>query len=394
MIEPVNLGSFGDITVRRTCVEKALRNEQCFPYFIREVSSLKLLNSADVPCVVQLQDVMDNGTIKLEKFDGDLLDYLPTTFNDVYRMTYQLLVTMCNMSQLHITHRDIKPDNVLTMRDGKRIALCDFGLTRYFSESEVPDQTTPSVQTAQYRSPELIFSDLEGYDTFNPENLDIWSLGVTVLQMLELEDMLPPLPDDNMTLGDLEDKYIAMYGSDTFSDEVVSHALESGISDEFIYLIKCMLTMDYKTRPDPMSILSDAFFDPYRGDNDDIIDGVEFNQSRVRACVKIITEIDQGKHGKLDTGHIETISHCEYIHDDSQHLALLLYCKLHAMGKSLDEKDIIAVIGISAAVFDSDLVEVTIPHAVKILKDLNYDLFLPVRDCDVRSGLDKLFNTV
>ena len=84
----------------------------------------------------------------------------------------------------HRLHRDIKSDNILIDLDGN-VKLADLG----FAIGLTPERSrrTSVVGTPYWMAPELI-RGLE-YDS----KVDVWSLGITVIEMAEGE---PPLMDD------------------------------------------------------------------------------------------------------------------------------------------------------------------------------------------------------
>src|ERR1700686_4635349 len=75
-----------------------------------------------------------------------------------------------------IVHRDIKPGNIMVLRDG-RIKIMDFGIARLL-EPTVKTQTGVLLGSPQYMSPEQISGQsLDG-------RADIFSLGVVLYEML------------------------------------------------------------------------------------------------------------------------------------------------------------------------------------------------------------------
>jgi tetratricopeptide (TPR) repeat protein len=75
-----------------------------------------------------------------------------------------------------LVHRDLKPDNVMILRDG-RVKLIDFGLARWASASRVTEQGL-AVGTAAYMAPEQLRSQEAGAPS------DLWALGVVLYEML------------------------------------------------------------------------------------------------------------------------------------------------------------------------------------------------------------------
>jgi serine/threonine protein kinase len=98
-----------------------------------------------------------------------------------------MLQGLAFMHREHRLHRDIKSDNVLCDLDG-RVKLADFGFAIGLTQEE--DKRTSVVGTPYWMAPELIRG--QEYDA----KVDVWSLGITLIEMAEGEPPLlhePPL---------------------------------------------------------------------------------------------------------------------------------------------------------------------------------------------------------
>lgn len=94
------------------------------------------------------------------------------------------------MHHLHendIVHGDIKPQNVLyiTNKSGalREIKLCDFGISRM--KNSIQNTMTQSFVkgTTKYQAPETLVGRVR-----SNKQTDVWSLGVTLLEILTLQD--------------------------------------------------------------------------------------------------------------------------------------------------------------------------------------------------------------
>lgn len=85
----------------------------------------------------------------------------------------QCLLAMVHYHSRNLVHRDIKPENIMFGRDGK-VRLCDFGVSQSVREK---DFETLECGTIYYMAPEV-------FDNHYNKQCDVWSLGVTLFQMV------------------------------------------------------------------------------------------------------------------------------------------------------------------------------------------------------------------
>ncbi|KAI0007976.1 kinase-like protein [Xylariaceae sp. FL0662B] len=128
---------------------------------------------------------------------ADDYSYVPCFTIDDARATFR--DTVLGLEYLHyegVVHRDIKPANLLWSRD-HRVKISDFGVS-YFgrpiregepdelvSESEARDfdddlELAKTVGTPAFFAPELCYTDVCGEHPKISEQIDVWSLGVTL----------------------------------------------------------------------------------------------------------------------------------------------------------------------------------------------------------------------
>ncbi|MDD6102006.1 MAG: Stk1 family PASTA domain-containing Ser/Thr kinase [Clostridiales bacterium] len=77
----------------------------------------------------------------------------------------------------HIVHRDIKPQNIIISREGK-VKVTDFGIARATFKTSTNTINQAPVGSVHYLSPE------QARGGFSDERSDIYSLGVTIYEML------------------------------------------------------------------------------------------------------------------------------------------------------------------------------------------------------------------
>ena len=176
-----------DVIDQRTVSVKILRDEylgntEFLRRFKNESKAIAVLSH---PNIVQVYDVSFTSryqSIVMEYIDGiTLKDYFerqggPIKWNDAVHLTLQVLRALEHAHEKGIVHRDIKPHNIMLLRDGT-IKVTDFGIAR-FARSEVKTITDRAIGSVHYISPEQAMGDN------TDQKSDVYSVGVLLFEML------------------------------------------------------------------------------------------------------------------------------------------------------------------------------------------------------------------
>jgi serine/threonine protein kinase len=182
MIEPIGAGGMGEVwKARDTRLDRIVAikicKEQFSERFEREACAVAALNH---PHVCQLYDIGPNYLV-MEFIEGEALKG-PLPLTRAVEYAGQILDALDAAHRKGITHRDLKPGNILVTKQG--IKLLDFGLatqTGPLQETDVTRALTEYGQilgTLQYMSPEQLQSKpTDGRS-------DLFSFGCVLYEML------------------------------------------------------------------------------------------------------------------------------------------------------------------------------------------------------------------
>ena len=131
-----------------------------------------------------------------------------------------------------ILHLDIKPDNMVIVDN--RVKLIDFGLSTYISNEFI---SSDSAITSLYRPPELFVTDCPSHPS-----LDIWSVGITILELVTKENIIRKLYDQLNNFV----KIFLNYGSQLVDISFQNFDIKN--KDYYIQLTNKMLKMDPNER--------------------------------------------------------------------------------------------------------------------------------------------------
>lgn len=175
-----------DTILNRYVAVKVLRgdladDEKFVRRFQREALSASKLSH---PNIVEMYDVgEDNGNyyIVMEYIDGKTLKNLvkkrgALTLPEVIDIMTQLTSAIMCAHDSYIIHRDIKPQNVLILEDG-RVKITDFGIAMALNSNELT-QTNSVMGSVHYLPPE------QANGSGSTIKSDIYSLGILMYELL------------------------------------------------------------------------------------------------------------------------------------------------------------------------------------------------------------------
>jgi len=182
-----NLKTDQIVAIKRLKLDDHCLSDGVPPHVIREVC---LLRDFVHPNVVRLLDLhvedMMVFNLVFECAEHDLYREIRDArkarqklpLEKVKRYTADLMAGIHACHVRCITHRDLKPQNVLVSEG--RLKICDFGLARIFSPPPGGGrrQYTPDIITLWYRAPEILL----GSPSYGPE-VDVWSAGCIIGEM-------------------------------------------------------------------------------------------------------------------------------------------------------------------------------------------------------------------
>ncbi|KAL3273733.1 hypothetical protein HHI36_015162 [Cryptolaemus montrouzieri] len=156
------------------------------------------------PCVIHMEEIIETETdvfLILEYMAGGeltkrILSKSAMTEHNIKFIFYQISLAVQYLHSKGITHRDLKPDNVLLASEATEtlVKITDFGLSKFMDEYTLMETICG---TPTYVAPEIIDGNYSEYS----KQVDIWSLGVILFYMVSKE--LPFRSTDRATLNKL-----------------------------------------------------------------------------------------------------------------------------------------------------------------------------------------------
>ena len=145
--------------------------------FTQEAKAAASLNHPNICTIHGIEEVDGKQFIVMEHVDGQTLGDKKSSVNlkQAIDIAMQIADGLAAAHEKGITHRDIKPDNIMIRKDGIT-QIMDFGLAKLRGVSNLTQQGS-TVGTARYMSPEQVQGEEIDHRS------DIFSLGVLLYEL-------------------------------------------------------------------------------------------------------------------------------------------------------------------------------------------------------------------
>nr|XP_035150819.1 serine/threonine-protein kinase MARK2-like isoform X1 [Callithrix jacchus] len=246
----IGRGAFGEVTLARhlmTGTQVAVKtiNRTGFLSSHREMTVLQSVSHRNIIKLYQIINSREACQLVLEYAAGGSLsnwiEHHVVEEEEARGMFQQMLSAVRYLHRRSIAHRDLKPDNMLLDVKGN-IKIADFGLATSYYEGQ---RLTIAHGTLAYMAPELFGA--QGYEC---PAMDIWSLGVTLFQMVSNNLPFSAVSRTQLKRLILSGQYV--------SPQYFSEGLKR--------LIKNLLTPDPNERPTADKVMGD----PWVNDGQDL----------------------------------------------------------------------------------------------------------------------------
>ncbi len=150
----------------------------------RFVNESKAVSMVSAPNIVKIHDIVISDTLKyivMEFIDGiTLKDYIDKIgslgWKEAVHYVKQILMGLGVAHEKGIIHRDVKPQNIMLLNDGK-VKVTDFGIAK-LPKAEPLTMTDKAIGTVNYISPEQASGGKVDFKS------DIYSTGVMLYEMV------------------------------------------------------------------------------------------------------------------------------------------------------------------------------------------------------------------
>ena len=184
--------------------------------FTTEAHAVAMLSNPNIVAVydVSHSDVLEY--IVMEYVDGVTLKYYmerkgAISWREVLHFSRQIARALAHAHERGIIHRDIKPKNIMLLRDGT-VKVADFGIAAL--ENEIHENNGEAIGSVHYIAPEQARGE-------SPDaRSDLYSLGVVMYEMLTGRK-----PFNGDTVGEIAMKHMNM-------TPIPPHSIIPGIPDD------------------------------------------------------------------------------------------------------------------------------------------------------------------
>ncbi len=233
-VDPV----IGRLVAIKVIVAAYIDNPELLKRFYREAKAVGNLQHPNIVTVYDLGEENKNPYLVMQYLDGEPLNKLIAARRELpllqkLRIVAQVCDALAYAHQRDIVHRDVKPANVILLKDGQ-VKLLDFGIARLGTSGNSLTETKKGqvMGTMSYIAPEILNEEIADGRS------DVYSTGVMLYELLTYR-----LPFESTELGSLIakkmqggpppslGKYLENYPPEL--DEIVSRVLARDREDRY-----------------------------------------------------------------------------------------------------------------------------------------------------------------
>ena len=188
MVRLLGKGGMGEVFLaedealgRRVAIKTLTPTPEGRARFLREARSLATLDHPRVVRIYSYGETSESPFFVMEYVEGETLAERLTRgrlpFEEVARITRQIIEALAAAHRRGLVHRDVKPSNILIDAEGQ-IHVADFGLARQIEKSASLTSTGHFAGSPHYMAPE----QARGLDV--DFHADMYSLGIVIYEMI------------------------------------------------------------------------------------------------------------------------------------------------------------------------------------------------------------------
>lgn len=230
--------SFLECCMREVDIWQQLENENIVKYYTSFVSK------SEYWIVSEYMDCGSVGDVMLYSSPGGLSDHI------IGAIMKPVVGGLAYLHSKDIVHRDIKANNILINTLGE-VKVTDFGISNFLTvHGKYSGRAWSFAGTPHWLAPEIVEAEDKGYKC----SADIWSLGITAIELAEGRPPLHQLAPIKVLL---------------FLTENEAPELSRDVKHQkaFRHFVKVCLTKNPEKRPTAESLLSHKFVDSAKGGN-------------------------------------------------------------------------------------------------------------------------------